>query len=209
MVNGSFASDLLETHIEPLSFQKEKIVMLNSHTLKQEKILQIPATAVTIGAMLLLPFLVHFLPPVGGVPMGARLLPIFYAPLLAAIFFNPAVGIIASLVTPLINYTLTGMPDSGMVVILTVELAIFSILMQRLYHRWPKFGGLAPIAYLMAKVASLFVLLLVPVNLIAAPPWQFFLASLRIALPGMAILLAINLSVVWMKRQSDLGYDGE
>ena len=183
--------------------------MLNSDTLKQEKFLQIPATAVTIGAMLLLPFLVHFLPPVGGVPMGARLLPIFYAPLLAAIFFKPAVGIIASLAAPLLNYTLTGMPDSGMVVILTLELTIFSILMHRLYHRWPKFGGLAPFAYLIAKVASLFILLLVPVNLIAAPSWQFFLASLRFALPGMAILLAINLIVVWMKRSSNLGYDGE
>ena len=30
MVNGSFANDLLETHIKPLSFQKENIVMLNS-----------------------------------------------------------------------------------------------------------------------------------------------------------------------------------
>lgn len=177
--------------------------MLNAKTLKQNKVLQIPATVVTIGAMLLLPFLVHFLPQVGGVPMGARLLPIFYAPLLAAIFFNPAVGIIASLVTPLLNHTLTGMPESGIVVILTVELTVFSILMQRLYHRWPKFGGLAPFAYIMAKVASLFILILVPANFIAASPWQFFLVSLRNAWPGMAVLLAINLIIVWMKRQSD------
>ncbi len=177
--------------------------MLHANTLRQNKVLQIPATAVTIGVMLLLPFLVHFLPSAGVVPMGARLLPIFYAPLLAAIFFHPAVGIVAGVVAPLLNHTLTGMPESGMVVILIVELTIFSVVMQHLNYRWPKFGGFAPFAFLMAKVASLLVLILIPINFIAAPPMQFFLASLRSAVPGMAILLAINLVAVWAKRRAN------
>ena len=175
--------------------------MLNSATLKQNKVIQIPATLVTIGVMLLLPFMAHFLPLVSGIPMGARLLPMFYAPLLAIVFFNPTVAIVASLVAPLFNHALTGMPMLEMAVILSIELTVFSLLMQRLYHRWPKFSGLAPFAFLMAKITSLCVLILVPTTIIASP-WQFFFASLSNAWPGMIVLWAINLIIVWTVNQS-------
>ena len=182
--------------------------MLNSSTFRENKAVQIPATVVTIGAMLLLPFLVHFIPSASPVPMGARLLPLFYAPLLAAIFFHPAVGLVAALIAPLLNHALTGMPESGMVVILIVELVVFTVAMQQLNHRWPAFGGFAPFAFVMAKVASLLMLLVIPVSFIAAPPVQYFLGSLRMALPGMAILLVINLIAVWAKQRSGRGRDG-
>jgi len=181
--------------------------MLNSVALKENKVLQIPATAITIGAMLLLPYLAHFLPSASAVPVGARLLPMFYAPLLAVIFFSPAVGIVASISAPIINYMLTGMPALELVIILSIELTFFSVLMQSLYRRFPKFGGLAPLAYLMAKVVSLVILMLAP-SLISASPWQFFLNSTSTAWSGMVILLAINLIVVWAKRQSEQEYDG-
>ncbi|MDO9128438.1 MAG: hypothetical protein Q7U34_01085 [Anaerolineales bacterium] len=58
--------------------------MFNFTVLRRRSNLQIPAALVTLGLMWLFPFLVHLIPSIGTVPLGARLLPIFYAPLLAA-----------------------------------------------------------------------------------------------------------------------------
>ncbi len=176
--------------------------MLSSNLFRQSKFVDVSATAVTVGAMLLLPFLIHFIPSTA-VPIGARLLPMFYAPLLAAIFFRPAVGIVSALVAPLLNYALTGMPESGILAILIVELVVFTVVMQRLSYRWPTFGGFAPFAYLIAKIVSLLVLILVPLSFISAPPMQFFLVSSRNALPGIAVLLVLNMIAVWVKRRSN------
>ena len=62
--------------------------MLNTATLKTTRVI-VPATLLTVAATFLLPFFVHLLPPVGGVPMGARLLPLFFAPFLAVRALSP------------------------------------------------------------------------------------------------------------------------
>jgi hypothetical protein len=159
----------------------------------------IPLTLATIAAAVVLPFLVHLVPASGGVPLGARLLPIFYAPLLAVIFFRPQVALIAALLAPVLNHLLIGMPTAEMTVILTLELAVFTGVVYALNRRWPAFWLAAPLALLLAKVASLLLVTLVPA-LIVPPPLVYFENSLVNGLPGLAILLVLNLTAVYVAK---------
>ena len=61
--------------------------MFTATKLKQTRII-VPATIATVAAAFLLPFLVHLLPPVGNVPIGARLLPLFHCPLFSCRIFS-------------------------------------------------------------------------------------------------------------------------
>ena len=173
--------------------------MLDTATLKNSRAI-IPATFLTVAATLLLPFLIHLLPPVGGVPMGARLLPLFIAPFLAVVLFHPAVALVASLVTPLLNRLLTGQPAWEMSVLLTVELVTFSLAAWLLVRRWPRFWGNAPLSYVIAKAASLLLLSFLP--LLPVSPWRFFFNSLQTALPGLLVLLLLNFIVVRVWKAS-------
>lgn len=71
--------------------------------LAQKRVRVASATLLTVLAALLLPLLVHLLPSSGGVPLGARLLPIFYAPLLATVFFGPVTSLAAGALAPFAN----------------------------------------------------------------------------------------------------------
>ena len=157
--------------------------------LRSDKRVQIPATAVTIGLMLLFPFVVDL---IGGPAAGPRWLPLFYMPIVAALLFHPLVGVAAGLATPFLNHFLTGSPALPMAFLLAVELVVFTLVMQLLCRRWPRFWGAAPFAYLVAKVASALVLLVAPMTLLPVSPWQFLSTSLMNALPGLLVLLLIN-----------------
>lgn len=154
----------------------------------------VPATLVTIAFTVALPFLVHLLPPLGGTPMGAVLLPLFIAPFVALYLFHPAAALVAALVTPLLNRALTGQPSAEMAVLLTVELTVFSLAALLLKGRWPRSVVNAPVAYLVAKVVAAAVLGLTA--LIPALPLGYLTSSVVNALPGLGLLLLINVLVV-------------
>lgn len=149
---------------------------------------QIPAIALTIAGAVLLPVLVHLIPTSAGEPpMGARLLPAFYAPLLAIFLASPLVAVVASLVAPLLNNLLTGNPPSPLVLPLTLELLVFSIIVGVVAWRLPKSPlrmVIAPIAYIVAKLVS---------SVIQQAP---FFDGLTLALPGIILLLVLNIAVV-------------
>ena len=87
-----------------------------------------------------------------------------------------------------------------MSVLLTVELVAFSVAAWLLVRRWPKFWGNAPLAYVVAKVASLLLLSFLP--LLPVLPWRSFGSSLQAALPGLLVLLLLNVIVVRVRRAS-------
>lgn len=172
--------------------------MLRVASLREKTILQVPAAFLTLFLMWLLPLLVHLVPLAGPVPVGARLLPIFYAPLLAAWLFHPAVGLLASLLMPFINHAFTGMPTLPMTILLSLELVVFSIglLLNRKY--WPKLP-LAPLTFVAGKVIS--AILLVFVAIVPASPWAYLLSSLQNGLPGLLILLVLHLALLRLPRE--------
>lgn len=165
--------------------------------LRYDKRTQIPAALVTVALAVLLPFLIHL---IGGPAAGARWLPMFYAPLLAALLFHPAVALPAALVAPFLNHVVTGGPALPMVGILTLELTVFVVAVQLLNRRRPGLGVAAPVALLPAKGASWVVLSLAPA-LLPVPATQYFVASLSVAWPGLIVLLALNLLAVGVTRR--------
>ena len=166
--------------------------------LRQNAIVQVPATLLTFGLMWLLPLLVHIIPLTGPVPVGARLLPIFYAPLLAAWIFHPAVGLFASLLMPFINHAFTGMPTLPMTVLLSLELVVFSLGLLLNRKHWPRLP-LAPLAFIVGKVIS--AILLVFVAVVPASPWAYLVSSVQNALPGLLILLVLHLALLRLPRE--------
>jgi hypothetical protein len=166
--------------------------------LTKNKPLQIPALLVTIALMLLFPYLIHL---IGGPTAGGRWLPIFYAPFVAALLFQPVVAIVAALSAPFLNHLLTGAPALPMAVVLSVELLVFVLLARQMARRWPAFWGAAPLAYLLAKLSSTLLLAILPVTLLPLSPGQFLSSSLAAAWPGLLVLLFINwLTVRGLRR---------
>ena len=168
--------------------------MFTLSALRHKPVLQIPALLLTLGFMWLFPFLIHPIPASGNIPLGSRLLPLFYAPLLAIWLFYPAIGLVSSLLMPFINYAFTGMPVFNVTVMLSVELSVFSLVLLALKNRWNRQPLLAPFAVLAGKIVSsllLFVILLVPLS-----PWAYFSSSVVNALPGLLVLLTLNLMLI-------------
>lgn len=155
------------------------------------------ATAVTVVAALILPLLVHLVPS-EGVPLGARLLLIFYAPFLAAAFFPPAVGLTAALLTPFVNFALTGAPPPAVAFSLSTELLVFvGFVLTLKRYRLPL---VAPLAYLVARTVTFFVF--TPAEVTARSAWASLAASFWLALPAVCELFLLNLAVAARQKRA-------
>lgn len=158
--------------------------------------LHVKETTLLLAATALLPYLVHLLPLANETPWGAYLLPLFYAPFVGVALYRLHVGLIPALLAPTLSALLTGLPAGGMVALLTVELVLFT-LAAYLFLRWkPRLWVAAPLAYVAAKLVSGALVGVVPYFGVTAAPLDFIIGSLITAVPGMTILLVINLAVV-------------
>ena len=164
--------------------------------LRKNIVLQIPATLLTLVLMWGLPILFHASPGPEGLPIGARLLPIYYAPLLAAALFNPIVPLASSLVMPFINHSLTGMPTLNIAVLLSVELTVFSLVLIFTRSRGMKQPAIAPLAVLIGKAVSACLLFVIP--LVPSSPVEYFSSSVITALPGILIILVIQIALSYL-----------
>lgn len=117
---------------------------------------------ILVFALVFVPFLVHVLPVWGDVPPGARLLPIFFAPLVAALHSRIVLAITLAVLTPWVSYFLTGRPHSGIAVLLSVELLLFTAWIFALVRGTGLRWWIGPAAYLLTKPISGALLLVVP-----------------------------------------------
>lgn len=140
----------------------------------------------------LAPYVVHFIPSWDDSPIGAKLLPIFYAPLIAALTRRAHVSIVVALMAPWLNHVLIGMPSVPMAIILTVELLVFSVVAERLTRSYRGKAWLGPVSYLLAKPVSLLVLLAVPGFLDGTPSVMQFARGVANAWPGLGILALLS-----------------
>jgi len=167
---------------------------MTTHTIPRLIMRDVPLVGLTIAGAIAFPFLIHALPIVGDVPMGARLLPIFFAPLLAILLTDHKRGLIAALITslfaPWLNNLLFGMPTPPMVTLLTLELMVFSIVSAIIYRQWSNFWAVALVGVGIAKLASLLFLTINPV--IPAPPVSYGTNSFITGLPGILTMLLIG-----------------
>ncbi len=152
--------------------------------------LQISEIALMTGLAVLAPFFAHLIPSWDDSPMGARLLPIFYAPLLAAMLHRAHVSIIVALAAPWVNHMLLGMPPLPIARVLTVELLVFSILVLLISQRTRKTGGawVGPAAYLLTMGVLYLVFLVAPALNPAPTALAYVSGAVKTAWPGIIIL---------------------
>lgn len=114
-------------------------------------------TALVFAGAMILPFLVHLAPQSGQTPIGAVWLPMFYAPLIAALLDKPQAGFIAGVLAPVVNGLMTGQPEGLLMWTLSFEIGLFvlaayAIGRSRRAVRWAWAAGLG--GYVIAKVGA-------------------------------------------------------
>ncbi|MGY6741364.1 MAG: hypothetical protein ACXIUQ_01410 [Cecembia sp.] len=141
-------------------------------------------------AAIIFPFFIHLLPPYNGFPVGAYLLPMFYIPFIALFAYGWRLALPIALLAPFLNAMITGNPNWEFLVILTLELTIFSCIAYLLIQSDKVKLFAAPLSYIGAKISSSILLLFIP--LVKAVPFDFFISSTLRAIPGIVLLLLIN-----------------
>ena len=147
-------------------------------------------TAVLLALAWLVPFLVHLVPWTGARPLGAHLLPMFWAAFAAVYLFGLRTGLLVGLFAPALNLALTGLPALSRLALLSFEITVFVALVWWLVRRGRTTWYLAPLGYVAAKLAS--ALLLVAAGGVASSLWTALPASLLAALPGLAVLAGVT-----------------
>ena len=148
-----------------------------------------------LAAAWLIPFLVHVLPWSVARPLGAYLLPMFWATFVGGYFYGLRVGLLTGLFAPAVNLAVTGLPALQFLSVLAFELSVFAVVAWFLVRRAPGFWLTAPLGYVVAKTVSS------TVQWVAGPfgdlgePLRFFLGSLQGGLAGLAVLAVINVAL--------------
>ena len=146
-------------------------------------------TAATVTGMVLLPILVHLIPFSGATPLGAYLLPMFIAPLVAAFYLSPVGLVLAALLAPVINHALTGMPAAAILPGIMVELALFSLIVWWLIKKRPGMVGASVLAVVLSKLTVWMTGWLMG----SSVSFNLFLSGIRNAIPGLLVLFAVEL----------------
>ncbi len=150
---------------------------------------QIIETAILLGLSVTIPFLIHLVPVGGELHWGPMLLPMFYAPILAAYFCRIHVGVAVCFLAPLLNLLFTGRPTPVMAGIITAELLLFFLILQILrakIGKWNWYFGL--LAFLGVKAVFLILLLIWPSIPPAGMSISHLLNGIVFSAPGLALL---------------------
>jgi hypothetical protein len=165
-------------------------------TLQDAAKYQITQTFAILVATMALPLVIHLLPNMNGNLAGAVLLPIFWAPMFAAFVFKRHVSILAGIFAPLFNFLILGRPAPEMVVMLSFEIVLFSVIISWLKNQ--KIIGYlaAPLAYIIASLAvvggmSFFVKHL---------SFESWANSTLVAVPGILLLTVANLLLIRFRK---------
>src|ERR1017187_9239168 len=116
------------------------------------------STARELGILLCLsvmfPFMIHVIPVPEDSQLGPRLLPIFYAPLLASLLRRSGTAAAVALLAPWLNWALTSHPAPTGAIVMTVELVVFVLAVRALLARSGPRWYLAAPAFLFCKAGS-------------------------------------------------------
>lgn len=136
-----------------------------------------------------IPFAVHLVPWSGERPLGAYLLPMFWATLVAVYFFGTRTGLATALCAPAINLMVTGLPALHGAVFASFELVVFVCALAWMVRRWPRVVGLAPVGYVVAKLCTAGLQVALGDAGVSVASLQH---SFTRALPGLLVLGAIH-----------------
>ena len=154
------------------------------------KDLELKGVTILITASLIIPFIIHLIPPANGIRLGAVLLPMFYVPLIAVIFYKFRTALIVTAFGPVINYLLTGSPQYQSVPLLTFEVLLFVLMLTVLLKNNKLIKVSALISILPALIVPPLVFALFSGS---GSPVDHILISLKNAIPGIIILSVLNI----------------
>ena len=138
------------------------------------------------------PYMIHVIPVPGNAQLGPRLLPMFYAPLLAALLGRTRSAVAVALLAPWLNWALTAHPSPPGAVVMTVQLLGFVVVLRVLLAGVGARWFLAAPAYFSGLAASAAAAALVPALIGDRAALAWAAQSAAIGLPGIAILVLIN-----------------
>lgn len=153
-------------------------------------------TLVLMAIAWLVPFLVHLIPWSGSLPLGVHLLPAFWTAFVAVYLYGAGIGVLVALVVPAVNTLTTGLPVSGRVLAMSVELVAYVGLVALALRRWPSLRLIAPLAWLPAYAIALAAQWVVPAFGPAGNPFAHYAGTLANVWPGLLVLLALNAVLV-------------
>lgn len=159
--------------------------------------------AVLLAVAWLVPMLVHLVPWSGEQPLGAHLLPMFWAPLIAAYFYGATLGAAVAVFAPAVNVLLTGLPALSRMGTLAAEVVLFAVVVALAVRRFPRWAVIAPLACAAAKFVVLLVKPFVVAGAGATGP--AFESAFAPALPGLVALAALNAALVWFYPKGPAG----
>ncbi|WP_154857415.1 hypothetical protein [Cyclobacterium xiamenense] len=151
----------------------------------------------TLTAAVLFPLLVHVAPPIQGSPTGAVLLPLFYVPLIALVLTDKVPALLAAIVSPSLNFLITGNEQWSLLLLLTVELTVFTLILQFLFSRGRSYWAVIT-AIVLAK--ALGAGLILAFGLMPVAPFAYFSQSLSTGLPGILMLLLLGFLLLGKKK---------
>ncbi len=138
------------------------------------------------------PFVIHILPVPETARLGPRLLPMFYAPLLAVLWGRSPSAFVVALTAPWLNWVLTSHPAPLGAVTMTVELLGFVCALRALVARTGARGFLAVAGYLSAMAVAVVVVAIFPVLINGQAAFAWAAQSVATGVPGIAVLFLIN-----------------
>jgi hypothetical protein len=154
------------------------------------------STARELGILLCLsvmfPVMVHIIPVPDDGRLGARLLPIFYAPLLAALLARHRTALGVAALAPWLNWALTSHPAPLGAVALMIELLAFVLVMRAMLARAGARWFLAAPAYLACMAAAALGAAAFPALIGGRGSLEWAFQSVATGMPGIAILVLIN-----------------
>ncbi|MCX6954867.1 MAG: hypothetical protein NTV51_22140 [Verrucomicrobia bacterium] len=154
-------------------------------------------TTVLLALAWLVPFAIHLAPWSGSKPLGAYLLPMFWATFVGAYLFGARLGVVVGLFGSVVNLLVTGLPAWKFLSVMSFELVVFAVVTGWAVRRLPRLVLIAPLGYLLAKLASTGLQLATPVFGDIGAPGDFLLSSLGRGAAGLIVLAAINAALVW------------
>ncbi len=147
---------------------------------------------ILLSLSLLFPFMIHIIPVPEDAQLGPKLLPMFYAPLLAVLWGRLQSALGVALLAPWLNWVLTSHPSPPSAVVMMIQLLGFVVVLRLLLNRVGARWFLAAPAYLSGIVASLAVAIVFPALIHGRGALVWALQSVTVGLPGIAILVLIN-----------------
>jgi len=157
--------------------------------------LEFRAIGAVFAASVVVPWIVHFIPAAGGGTWGERLLPMFIAPLIGVAFFPLHVGLIPALLAPVANALITGLPSGNLILLLTVQLVVFTLLMDLALRKRPRMWFVAPLAYVTGNVCAAVLTMFLPFLAAGGDGFSLSIESLWQSAPGLLLLLLINVCI--------------